>query len=116
MRVEFGSSRTRCRQRVLRYFRQKLDRGMKPSDFEISGTPSDWVIQTFRVDGMTRFLQSGGIPGDMFTMKPAIYSFVAFAKIPAGATVTIAVQFVGDAPAAPFVCALAGRAEAESTR
>lgn len=110
MQIKFGSSKGRCRQRTLRKFVKRLDRGMNPSDLTFDGIPADWVVCEFSVNGQTRRLQEGDIPGDMFAIKPMIYSFIDFTTIPSGAKVVLAVQYIGDAPSAPFSCVLQGRA------
>lgn len=86
----------------------------KPDRLAISnagttGGAQDWIVNDIKIAGKSIFLQSGDIPGDLFSTKAAD-SFLTFRTIEPGQSVRIIVTYIGRAEqGVPFFAALIGR-------
>jgi hypothetical protein len=85
----------------------QLDR-LEIDDGVTDGGVADWIVHDLRVDGRTQFVQSGDLPGDMFSSS-AIDSFFSIENCPAGSAIEIDVSYIGlNEKGCPFVARLEG--------
>jgi hypothetical protein len=74
-----------------------LDQCLEISMLEIedtgtNGGAADWIVNDIRINGTSQFLQSGDVPGDMFSHR-AIDTFVKF--YPPGTRIELIVTYIG---------------------
>jgi hypothetical protein len=77
-------------------------------DGDTAGGAADWIVNGLRIDGRSQFVQSGDIPGDMFSTN-AIDAFVKLEPCKAGTAIEIDVTYIGlNEPGAIFAARLEG--------
>ncbi len=74
----------------------------------ITDAPS-WIVNDVRVRGESIFVQSGDVPGEMFSADDT--SSVALGPLTAKDIVEVVATYIGDAPSACLVVALSGTAK-----
>ena len=70
----------------------------------------NWMVNDIRIGNVSQFIQSGDIPGSMFSSS-SFDNFVRFQTCPAGMELNIVVTYIGNSEQGEaFVCGAIGRA------
>jgi hypothetical protein len=82
----------------------------RPEKIIIGGTPGDWIVNDIKIHGVSQFVQSGDVPGEMFAAT-TFESFVRLDVVEVARDIEILVTYIGTpAEGAPFICGILGTA------